>query len=66
MSKDVAFCFEDQSAADAAHVMQEKQIRRLPVLDHDNHMVGMLTLSDLAINTPELTGQIVWAASAHR
>ncbi len=65
MSKDVAFCFEDQTAADAAHVMQENKIRRLPVFDHDNHMVGMLTLSDMAINTPELTGQIVRAASVH-
>ncbi len=66
MSKDVAFCFEDQTAADAAHVMQENKIGRLPVFDHDNHLVGMLTLGDLAINTPLLTGQIVRAASAHR
>ncbi len=59
MSNDVASCFKDQLAADAAHIMQERKVRRLPVLDHDNHMVGILTLSDLSINAPELTGQVV-------
>jgi CBS domain-containing protein len=63
MSDDVAFCFNDQTAADAARIMRERKVRRLPVLDHDNHMVGILTLSDLSINTPELTGQIVRSAS---
>ncbi len=59
MSKDVAFCFDDQVATDAAHIMQDKKVRRLPVLDRENHMVGILTLSDLSINAPELTGQVV-------
>ena len=59
MSTDVAICFEDQLAGDAAHVMEEKKVRRLPVFDHDKHMVGILTLSDLSINSPELTGQVV-------
>ena len=41
MSKDVAVCFEDQSASDAAKLMEEKRVRRLPVFDHDKHMVGI-------------------------
>lgn len=63
MSKAVAFCFEDSSATDAAEIMRDNKVRRLPVLDHDNRLVGMLTLSDLAINSPELTCQVVRAAS---
>ncbi len=65
MSKDVAFCFDDQLAADAATIMRQKKVRRLPVLDHDKHMVGMLTLSDLSVNSPELTGQVVRSVSVH-
>ena len=63
MSKDVAFCFEDQSAFDAAQLMKEKHVRRLPVFDHDKHMVGILTLSDLSINAPELSGNVVRSLS---
>ena len=59
MSKDVASCFENQEVSHAASVMREKRIRRLPVLDHHNHLVGMLTLSDLSINSPSLAGEVV-------
>ncbi len=65
MSKGVAFCFDDQRADEAAHIMEQKKIRRLPVFDHDNHMVGILTLSDLSINAPELTGNVVRSMYLH-
>ena len=65
MSKDVAFCFDDQMADEAAHIMEEKKVRRLPVFDHDSHMVGILTLSDLSINAPELTGRVVRSMYLH-
>ncbi len=65
MSKDVAFCFDDQGADEAAHIMEQKRIRRLPVLDHDKHIVGILTLSDLSINAPELTGKVVRSMYLH-
>lgn len=63
MSQDVAFCFDDQRASDAARIMRERKVRRLPVLDRDKHMVGILTLSDLAIHTPEVTGEVVRSVS---
>lgn len=65
MSKDVAFCFSDQIAGDAANIMMEKKLRRLPVLDRDNHVVGILTLSDLSINAPALAGQVVRSLYQH-
>ncbi len=65
MSQDVAFCFDDQRASEAARIMREKKVRRLPVFDHDKHMVGILTLSDLAIHAPEVTGEVVRSVSTH-
>lgn len=65
MSQDVAFCFDDQRASEAARIMREKKVRRLPVFDHDKHMVGILTLSDLAIHAPEITGEVVRSVSTH-
>ncbi len=63
MSQDVAFCFDDQRASEAARIMRERKVRRLPVFDHDKHMVGILTPSDLAIHTPEITGEVVRSVS---
>lgn len=38
---------------DAARIMSERQIRRLPIVD-DNNLVGMVALGDLAVE-PNLT-----------
>ena len=48
MTPDVAFVFEDQDVRDAARVMEEQQIRRLPVLDREKHLVGIVALGDIA------------------
>jgi len=49
MTPDLVYCFEDEDAADAARRMQEKQIRRLPVLNRDKRLVGIVSLGDLAV-----------------
>ena len=51
MTPAMSYCFEDQSAAEAERLMAEKQIRRLPVLDRDKRLVGIVSLGDLAIRT---------------
>ncbi len=49
MTPDVDFVFEDQDVRDAARIMQDRQIRRLPVLSRDNRqLVGILSLGDLS------------------
>lgn len=63
MSKNVAYCFEDSLAVDAARIMKERRVSRLPVLDRDKHMVGIVTLADLALNTPELAGEVIRAVA---
>ena len=48
MSADVEWVFEDEGLAEVAAKMQQLQIRRLPVLDRDKRLVGILSLGDLA------------------
>ena len=61
MSRGVIHCFEDQNIEDAAQIMEMHQIRRLPVLDRNKHLVGILSLGDLAVRTGEenLAGRIL-------
>jgi CBS domain-containing protein len=53
MTPQVTFCFDDQNVVDAAHLMEEKQIRRLIVLDRLQHLVGIVSLGDLAVKNPD-------------
>ena len=48
MSPEIAWIFDDESADAAARVMRERQIRRLPVLDRSDRLVGVVALADLA------------------
>lgn len=60
----------DQLAADAAQLMEEHHIRRLPVVDDDGCLVGIVTDSDvreaeaagLAISTYEPDAEEKWLA----
>ncbi len=64
MSKGISYCFDDQEVSDAAQLMEKKQIHRLPVLNRQKRMVGILSLGDLALHAPhELTGEVVEAVS---
>lgn len=49
MTREVRYCFEDDDTDDIAHNMAEQQIRRLPVVNHEKRLVGILSLGDLAI-----------------
>ena len=57
MSKDdLITCFEDQDVEEAARIMSDKQVRRLPVLSHDRRLVGIVSLGDLALDTGDPRG----------
>ena len=53
MTSQVDYCYEDQDVEEAAQVMQDRQIRRLPIIDRDNQLVGIVSLGDLAVKTNE-------------
>ena len=58
MSEDTICCFEDDAIEDVQEKMRDAQIRRVPVVDKDRHMVGMLSLADLASrSTPREVGE---------
>lgn len=50
MTCDVCTCKEDDEMTNAQSKMGQNQIRRLPVCDNQNRVVGILTLGDLAQN----------------
>lgn len=48
MSPELLYCFDDQEVAEAAEIMGELKVRRLPVLDRAKNLVGILSLDDVA------------------
>jgi CBS domain-containing protein len=48
MTTDVQWCYEEQSIEEVAQLMRDAQIRRLPIVDHDRKLVGVVSLGDLA------------------
>lgn len=48
MSDDVAHCLADQSVEDASKVLAAAKIRRLPVIDRDRRLVGIVSLGDVS------------------
>lgn len=51
MSKDIKWCYEDQSLDEVMETMAASQIRRLPVVSRDKDLVGIFSLGDLATKT---------------
>jgi CBS domain-containing protein len=49
MTEGVEFCTEDQDSAEVMRLMGDRQVRRLPVVDRDQKLVGIVSLADLAL-----------------
>jgi len=49
MSGDIFYGFDDQTIEEAAEIMAAGRVRRLPVLNRDKHLVGVISLGDLAV-----------------
>jgi CBS domain-containing protein len=48
MSEKIFYCFEDDDIEDAAQCMAENQVRRLPILNRDKRLTGIVSLADIA------------------
>lgn len=59
MSKKVLYCYEDQDIEDVAENMGHNQVRRLPVLNRQKRLVGIISLADIALpkNRTTIVGQ---------
>jgi CBS domain-containing protein len=64
MSKGIFYCRDTQEVSDAAHTMEQNKVRRLPVINADKRLVGILSVGDIS-RTGEraLCGEIVQAAA---
>jgi CBS domain-containing protein len=51
MSGQVDYCYEDQDADEAVHIMQDRQIRRLPIVNRERELIGIVSLGDLAVKS---------------
>lgn len=66
MTKGVVYCRTTETVEDAIHLMDEKKIRRLPVIDDNKRLVGMLSLGDVSHSVSrELSGELLHAVAAH-
>ncbi len=55
MSKEMLYCFDTDEIDDVARNMGKAQVRRLPVLNSDKRLVGIVSLGDLARNDDPTT-----------
>ena len=66
MTAGIIWCLTTQTVEDATQLMEQKQIRRLPVIDEKKRLVGMLSLGDIADAMPrQLLGEVVNAVADH-
>jgi CBS domain-containing protein len=66
MTKGVIWCRDTDKAKSAARVMESKRVRRLPVIDANKRMVGMLALGDISHAASQKTAaKVTKAVSAH-
>lgn len=54
LGTEARYVFDDQTVEEAAEYMKQFQVRRLPVLDRENHLVGIISLADIVL-TDEAT-----------
>jgi CBS domain-containing protein len=63
MSEHVYYCYEDDDIEQAAQIMAEHQVRRLPVLNRNKRLVGIVALADLARVPTEAAHQALQGVS---
>jgi len=57
MTKDVFFCFEDDSVEDCADHMKEHEVKRMLVLNRDKRLVGVVSIGDIAKSKEKTAGK---------
>ncbi len=54
MSEGVIWVYEDDSVEEVATIMSKHQVRRLPVVNRDKRLVGIVALGDFAVESSEI------------
>ena len=65
MSREVLYCYDDDDLNTVAGNMADLQVRRLPVVNRDKRLVGIVSIGDVAIcEGATMTGRAVASISA--
>jgi CBS domain-containing protein len=61
MSRNLIVCKETDFVIQAVEGMASHQVRRIPVVDQNNNIIGIISQGDVALrlNDPETTGEVV-------
>lgn len=61
MSGEIIYCLDEHDVEDVAEIMEKGRIRRLPVLNQDKRLVGIITLGDIAAraNENKIAGRVL-------
>ncbi len=51
ISSEILYCYDDDSIEEAAQIMEDNQVRRLIVVNHDQVPVGIISLGDIAVRS---------------
>jgi CBS domain-containing protein len=66
MTAEIHCCREDDDLAQAVRHMEELKVRRLPVINKNKRMVGILSLGDVSNSAPvDLLSECVKSVAAH-
>lgn len=61
------YCEVDKDVDEAAQLMSQQQIRRLPVLDQNKQLVGIVSIGDLAQHiSPQTAGDVLRGVTAEQ
>jgi len=64
MTKGVVCCRDTARLRDVVHMMEEKNIRRVPVTDEEENVIGRVALGDISA-AGRMTRKVMQAVSAH-
>jgi len=59
MTNSVATVSPGMSLEVAANVMEQNQVRRVPVVDDNGNIIGIVSQADIALNAPEQTAELL-------
>jgi CBS domain-containing protein len=57
MSREVRYCYDDAETDEVLDNMAQIQVRRMPVVNHEKRLVGIISLADLDRDRPGEAGQ---------
>jgi CBS domain-containing protein len=59
MTEHPRWCLESQTLEEVAQQMSDIQVRRIPVLDEDKELIGIVSLGDIAVREPDAVQDVL-------